>query len=212
MLKPQGWEQLTLAECFETKQNNTLSRDCLNYQRGSFKNIHYGDVLTLFPYIVNVTDPSVPFINSDVKPAGDLLETGDVVFADTAEDLAVGRACEITGTESMQAVAGLHTIVLHPVDDRFISGYLGYYFNSVWFHSRLVPYAHGTKVISVSKNDFMKLPVLLPPQEEQRAIVEALQDIDTEITLLETTLEKTRNLKQGMMRELLTGRIRLVQE
>lgn len=212
MLIPQEWERLALVDCFIIKQSNTLSRDCLNYQQGSVKNIHYGDVLTLYPHIVNVNDPIVPFINSDIKPAGDILENGDVVFADTAEDLAVGRACEVKGAESSQAVAGLHTIVLHPMDNRFVQGFLGYYFNSVWFHSRLVPYAHGTKVISVSKCDFMKLPVLVPPREEQRAIVEALQDIDTEITLLEAALEKSKNLKQGMMRELLTGHIRLVQE
>ena len=52
--------------------------------------------------------------------------------------------------------------------------------------------------------------VALPPLEEQKAIVRVLSDMDIEITALETKRDKTAQLKQGMMQELLTGRIRLV--
>lgn len=49
-----------------------------------------------------------------------------------------------------------------------------------------------------------------PTTEEQTNIAEILCDIDAEIAALEQRLLKTRDLKQGMMQELLTGRIRLV--
>ena len=45
---------------------------------------------------------------------------------------------------------------------------------------------------------------------EQDAIATILSDMDTEIVALEAKLEKARQLKQGMMQELLTGRIRLI--
>ena len=45
---------------------------------------------------------------------------------------------------------------------------------------------------------------------EQTAIAAVLSDMDAELTALETRREKTRDLKQSMMQELLTGRIRLV--
>jgi len=51
---------------------------------------------------------------------------------------------------------------------------------------------------------------LLPPLPEQTAIATILSDMDTEIAALEARRDKTRDLKQGMMQELLTGRIRLV--
>ncbi|NJL28131.1 MAG: N-6 DNA methylase [Thermoanaerobaculia bacterium] len=51
---------------------------------------------------------------------------------------------------------------------------------------------------------------LVPPLEEQEAIAAVLSDMDEEITTLETKLAKARQVKQGMMQELLTGRIRLV--
>ncbi len=53
------------------------------------------------------------------------------------------------------------------------------------------------------------LEVLIPPLEEQEAIAEVLCGMDEEIEALEEKLAKARRVKQGMMQELLTGRIRL---
>ncbi|NWD66161.1 restriction endonuclease subunit S [Pseudomonas gingeri] len=53
--------------------------------------------------------------------------------------------------------------------------------------------------------------ILVPPTfEEQTAVSSTLFAIDSEITALETQLQKAHHIKQGMMQELLTGRIRLV--
>ena len=52
--------------------------------------------------------------------------------------------------------------------------------------------------------------ILLPPLSEQNAIAEVLSAMDAEIEALETKLTKARQIKQGMMHNLLTGRIRLV--
>jgi len=51
----------------------------------------------------------------------------------------------------------------------------------------------------------------LPPTlDEQTAIATVLTDMDAELAALEQRLEKTRDLKQAMMQELLTGKTRLV--
>jgi type I restriction enzyme S subunit len=50
-----------------------------------------------------------------------------------------------------------------------------------------------------------------PSMEEQQAIAQALSDMDTDITVLESRLTKARALKQAMAQALLTGRIRLVE-
>jgi type I restriction enzyme S subunit len=54
------------------------------------------------------------------------------------------------------------------------------------------------------------IEITLPPRPEQSAIATILSDMDAEITALEAKLAKARQVKQGMMQELLTGRIRLV--
>jgi len=58
---------------------------------------------------------------------------------------------------------------------------------------------------------FQKFEITIPPRlPEQKAIAAILSDMDAEITTLESRRNKTKLLKQGMMQELLTGRIRLV--
>jgi type I restriction enzyme S subunit len=52
--------------------------------------------------------------------------------------------------------------------------------------------------------------VRLPTLPEQTAIAAVLSDMDAELAALEARRDKTRALKQGMMQELLTGRIRLI--
>jgi type I restriction enzyme S subunit len=57
---------------------------------------------------------------------------------------------------------------------------------------------------------FSGLHVCIPSLEEQTAVASVLSDIETELSSLEARRDKTRALKQGMMKELLTGRTRLV--
>lgn len=56
---------------------------------------------------------------------------------------------------------------------------------------------------------FQEFLVALPAIGEQTAIATILSDMDSELTALEQKLTKARALKQGMMQQLLTGRIRL---
>ena len=54
------------------------------------------------------------------------------------------------------------------------------------------------------------IEVRLPRYDEQTAIATIFSDMDAEIAALEAKLSKARQIKQGMMQELLTGRTRLV--
>lgn len=67
----------------------------------------------------------------------------------------------------------------------------------------------GTRYV-ISLGKFRRLTVNVPPLPEQTAIATILSDMDAELATLEARSDKTRALKQGMMQELLTGRIRLV--
>lgn len=68
----------------------------------------------------------------------------------------------------------------------------------------------STTVKHLSHGDIEGIEKALPRIEEQMAIASVLSTMDDEITALESQLQKARHLKQGMMQELLTGRIRLV--
>jgi type I restriction enzyme S subunit len=68
---------------------------------------------------------------------------------------------------------------------------------------------NGTRYV-ISQGKFRSMTVQVPPLPEQSAIASILSDMDAEIAALEGKLAKARRVKEGMMRELLTGRIRLV--
>lgn len=68
----------------------------------------------------------------------------------------------------------------------------------------------AVKGYTLNKESLKLVEVSYPPLPEQTAIAAILSDMDTEIAALEQKRDKTRLLKQGMMQELLTGRIRLV--
>lgn len=62
---------------------------------------------------------------------------------------------------------------------------------------------------NLNKEIMMRYKIPYPSIEEQTAISETLSVIDNEIECIDRLLRKTINIKQGMMEELLTGRIRL---
>ena len=67
-----------------------------------------------------------------------------------------------------------------------------------------------TALPSLSGSVLSAIEFLVPPIAEQTAIASTLSDMDAEIAALEAKLSKARQIKQGMMQELLTGRIRLI--
>lgn len=66
-----------------------------------------------------------------------------------------------------------------------------------------------SSVDSVRREMIADMLISLPSKEEQTAIATILSDMDNEIQTLEQRLSKTRQIKQGMMQELLTGKTRL---
>ncbi|MBK3760489.1 restriction endonuclease subunit S (plasmid) [Pseudomonas sp. FeN3W] len=67
----------------------------------------------------------------------------------------------------------------------------------------------GSSIPYIKKSDLTNFELPLPAPEEQAAIAATISDMSAELSALEARREKARQLKQGMMQELLTGRIRL---
>lgn len=70
--------------------------------------------------------------------------------------------------------------------------------------------AQGATRYNLSKDGFKKIEILVPEPSEQQQIAKTLSDIDNEITALTQKLTKAKAIKQGMMQQLLTGKIRLI--
>ena len=209
---PDSWDTITFEECFTILPNNTLSRAELNYNGGEVQNIHYGDILVKFPAVLDCSTEGLPYINKEnvSKASKGFLHDGDLIMADTAEDVIVGKSTEVIGIGDSKIVSGLHTIPCRPMDaEMFAPKWLGYFINHCTYHDQLIPYITGIKVSSVSKSAISSTVIAVPPKPEQEAIAEALTDIDTLIVNLEKLIAKKKAIKQGAMQELLTGKRRL---
>ena len=196
------WEERTFADVFIKLRNNTLSRDCLNAESGQARNIHYGDVLVKYGFIVDIQNNQVPFVNSDVEcKRWDRLKDGDIVIADTAEDDSVGKAVEVTNIGSEVVYSGLHTIACRPRES-FARNYLGYYMNSDAYHDQLRPYMQGIKVTSVSKGNIALTRMSVPSLPEQRKIADCFTSLGDVIAKAKDELDAWRELKKGLLQQM----------
>lgn len=75
---------------------------------------------------------------------------------------------------------------------------------------KLAIQSQGTSIKGITTEDIQIIAIPTPSEEEQNAIVDILADTDSEIEALEQKLKKYRQVKQSMMQQLLTGKIRLV--
>jgi type I restriction enzyme S subunit len=102
-----------------------------------------------------------------------------------------------------------HVIRVRPNKQKIISSFLFRFCISSIARNYLVSHAKTGTMTTIDQSVLAKCPVYLPSIEEQTAIATILSDMDAEISQLEARRAKTAQLKQGMMQELLTGRIRL---
>ena len=206
------WEQRKFDEVFNcTVPNNTLSRAELSYDEGTVLNVHYGDVLIKYGSVLDVQKDDIPRIPHRCREDfnGALLQDGDIIIADTAEDETTGKACEIGNLQGSAIVSGLHTMVCRP-RNRMALGYLGYYLNSNAYHHQLLPLMQGIKVLSLSRSNIQKTSVSYPiAVKEQQLIAYYFSQLDDLITLHQRKLEEMKRQKKALMQLLLTGIVRV---
>lgn len=197
------WEEMPFSETFLSLNNNTLSRADLNYELGNTCNIHYGDILIKFGECIDVEQTQLPYITDEKKVDKIIrLASGDIVFADTAEDETAGKCVEVLNITNQQIVAGLHTIACRPRIS-FSNRYLGYFLNSPAFHDQLLVLMQGTKVVGISKSAIQSTEVRYPTNNtEQAHIGNFFQNIDNLIHLKQKKLDKLKNFKKASLEKM----------
>ena len=186
-------------------QNNTLSRADLNYENGTVKNVHYGDVLIKFGDYIDASRTDLPYISDDAKAdkfKNSFLQDGDIIIADTAEDDTVGKCTEIQGSEGLKLLSGLHTVACRP-KEKYGPMFLGYYINSPAYHNQLKPLMQGIKVTSISKSALQDTDMIMPKSiEEQTMIGGYFANLDSLITLQQRKCDKLVNVKKSMLEKM----------
>ena len=204
----EGWQTPQLSDHYGFKRTNTLSRDKLNYETGTIRNIHYGDIHTKFEPLFRVDHEYVPFINPEVPVDAfkeeDNCEEGDIVLADASEDLNdVGKAIEVVSLDGQRVVAGTHTILATRHGIVPIVGFGGYLFQSAAVRAGIQRESQGAKVYGISANRISPVALPLPPtNQEQQKIAECLSSLDGLIAAEGRKLEALKAHKKGLMQQL----------
>lgn len=100
--------------------------------------------------------------------------------------------------------------VIRCFEDRLVASYLYQHLFSTVINTQIDLLITGSNYPAINSSDTKRLKIQIGSIEEQTAIATILSDMDEEIQALEQRLNKTRQIKQGMMQQLLTGKIRLV--
>jgi type I restriction enzyme S subunit len=206
------WEVKALGDLFTFGGGYTASRDQLSSEGYCY--LHYGDIHTSKKAFVDVRSEyqNIPKLDIPLKKVSpvSLLDDGDVVFVDASEDdEGASKHLVVFNPDGIPYISGLHTIVAKSKGNAIDHQYRRYCFQTSAVKAQFRFFAVGTKVSGISKTNIAKITLLVPSVPEQAAIASILSDIDAEIVAIEEKLVKAGNLKQGMMQELLTGRIRL---
>uniref|UniRef100_UPI0025FE46B9 restriction endonuclease subunit S n=1 Tax=uncultured Brachyspira sp. TaxID=221953 RepID=UPI0025FE46B9 len=165
---------------FNFLQTNTFSRSEMNNNKGSVKNIHYGDILIKYNNILDDTS-LIPFINEDINlnrfREESYLKNGDIIIADTAEDFSAGKAIEVQNIDC-KVLSGQHTFLCRS-EMKYAPKYLGYYLNSPSYRKYLIKFLTGTKVYSINKKNMKNTFIIYPKSlEEQHRIASFLTSAD----------------------------------
>ncbi|WP_344834929.1 restriction endonuclease subunit S, partial [Chryseobacterium ginsenosidimutans] len=180
------WKNKKLGDLMNFKVTNSYSRDNLNYESGTVKNVHYGDIHTKFQTLFDLGKENVPYINEDIllnRISEDFYcQEGDIIFADASEDLNdVGKSIEITNLNGEKLLSGLHTLLARPQKNNFSKGFLGYLLKSDFVRNQIKREAQGSKVLSINVGRISNIHLSFPSLSEQQKISEFLSILDKRI-------------------------------
>lgn len=207
------WQVRTVDELFHISGGVSASRNQLGLEGYCY--LHYGDIHNSNKATVNVPREFALLPKLDIPLTkvsfASLLTDGDIVFVDASEDNeGASKHIVVVNPENIPFISGLHTIVAKSKSNELDPLFRRYCFKTPDVREQFQFYVVGTKVSGISKSNIRKIRLQIPSQPEQQAIASVLAEMDAELASLETKLAKALRIKQGMIQELLTGRVRLV--
>lgn len=184
-----GWQGLTTAEYLDEGYSYLITGTDFKDGRINWSGCHYVD------YDRYVQDPNIQVSN------GDLLLT---------KDGTIGKVAYISDLDR-PATLNSGVFVVKPITNAYTAHFMFYVLESSVFKDFLQQLSAGSTINHLYQKDLIKFDLYVPPTtEEQEAITGILFDMDLDIYKLEEKLSKYQKIKQGMMEELLTGKVRLV--
>lgn len=197
------WSKCKLGSLGALLKGTGISRNDSN--SGNLPAVRYGELYTKHRNYVN---SYFSHISKEVASNAQRVYRGDILFAasgETKED--IGKCSAIIYETA--AYAGGDILIFRPTA-QLDPVFMGTLLNMADARKQRAEQGQGDAVVHIHADALSSISIMIPNIEEQQAIAEIFIGMDKEIELLERKLEKYRQVKQGMMQQLLTGKIRLV--
>lgn len=202
LLKPQeGWEEKTLEEDFDIIKGQGLSKSKLD-EHGKLECILYGELFTTYKELIREVNSKT---NSE---EGIMSKFGDILFPGSTTTVGIDLA-KCSTILANNVMIGGDIIVLRKKQKHINPEFIVYYLN-IKCKYKIAAKTKGVTIYHLHGKDLSDIKISYPDYQEQTRIATILSDMDAEISLLEQKLEKQKQIKQGMMQNLLTGKIRLL--
>lgn len=193
-----GWQTVKLGDVAVFLKGKGLSKDDIT-PNGSRECIHYGELFTKYSEniisIISRTDLKGSLVLSEANDV--LMPTSDV----TPRGLSTASYINKTGV-----ILGGDVLVVRPERNKLNGLFLAYYVTAN--KRKVIRLVSGTTVFHLYGSDMGKLHVNLPPFSEQNRIVKILDTWDEYLEKLDKKIAAKKNVKNGLMQQLLTGKKR----
>ncbi len=201
LLKPKkGWEMKMLGEIALFYKGKGLAKSQINTD-GKTKCIHYGELFIKYKeQITEVTGKTNAFEGAFYSKVNDvLMPTSDV----TPNGLATASCLN-----EDDVILGGDVLVIRIPNSIVNGSFLSYFIKLN--RNEIMKLVKGVTVFHLHASDMKDFILHYPKIEEQNKIAQILFEMEIEIQSMESQLEKYKMIKQGMMQNLLTGKIRLI--
>lgn len=213
MNKPQGYKQTELGIIPEDWQLQSVGKHCSVKARIGWQGLRSDEYLTSGEYgLITSTDIVDGMVDwgtccfvSKVRYSQDpniIVQENDTLIS---KDGTIGKV-GIVQNIPFPSTLNSGVFVVRPKLDNVYKKYLAFAFKSIYFQDFINRLTAGSTIVHLYQKDIVKFVFPVPPIAEQRAIAEALSDVDGLIAALDKKIAKKRLLKQGAMQQLLTGK------
>lgn len=187
------WRRVDIGSHATGLRGAGLSKNLLD-PSGMYPCVLYGELFTRYGQQINDVYSRTNTVGVIRSRAGDVLVPGSTTTV--ARDLATASAIHVSG-----AILGGDTNVIRPgpgLDPDWLAQYITHRLGD-----RIAEVAQGLTIKHLYVRDLLNCQVELPSLQEQRAIMEVLEDVEVEISQLRVQLAKARDVRRGMMQHLL---------
>lgn len=204
---PKDWKVVKTKYRYKTSKGLTITKD--NLQEEGIPVLNYGEIHSKYPVKFNPLLNPVKFVSKHyILNKNALLNYGDLIFADTSEDVE-GSGNFTCFLGERLCFAGYHTVVLkstssmHPI-------FMSYLFDSQTFRKQVRNLVQGIKVYSITQNILKNTYIWLPPLVEQEKIANYLESkiifIDNLVNEKQKVIKEYESYKKSLIYEYVTGK------